>query len=212
MSSTDSSAGADNQILTGLTAEQVRASRAQNGANLLTPPARDPWWRLYLEKFKDPIIKILIIAAVVALLVGLYDGHYIEGIGIVVAILLATGLSFINEYRAGKEFDLLNQVADDDPVTVIRDGSHHTVPKRDLVVGDIALVERGAEIPADGEVVEAVALEINESSLTGESVPVEKKPRDADAADAAAASAEAAGSGAAYEKHRALRGTTVSEW
>ncbi len=185
----------------GLTPAQVEESRLLHGANVLTPPERDPWWVLYLEKFEDPIIRILCLAAAVALVVGLYDGHFIEGVGIVVASLLSTGLSFFNEFRAAREFDILNQVADDEEIPVVRDGRHQTVPKRDLVVGDIVLTEQGAEIPADGRVLSAVSLSLNESSLTGESVPVSKRPAAGAAADA----------GRAYPVDVVLRGTTVSD-
>ncbi len=186
----------------GLTPAEVETSRARYGANVLTPPARDPWWRLYLAKFNDPIIRILVIAAVVALLVGLYDGHYVEGIGIVIAILLSTGLSFLNEYRAEREFDVLNQVSDEDGVTVIREGKHTVIPKRDVVVDDIVTIEQGNEIPADGEVLEAVSLMVNESSLTGESVPVAKRPASDDRMEEA---------DKAYASQILLRGTAVAD-
>lgn len=166
----------------GLSHDEVIASRSQHGSNLLTPPERDPWWKLYFEKFRDPIIRILMVAAAVALLVGLHDGEYIEGVGILAAILLSTGLSFFNEYRAAREFDILNLVSDEEETQVIRDGRHQVVPRKDLVVGDVAVIERGAEIPADGAVLQAVSLQVNESSLTGESTPVSKRP-EADAVD-----------------------------
>lgn len=158
----------------GLTTAQVEQSRAQHGANILTPPKRDPWWKLYLEKFEDPVIRILIIAAVLTIIVGFVDGHFAEGIGIVIAILLATSLAFVNEYRAKREFDVLNRVNDELPTQVIRNGAYALVPRQDLVVGDIVLTEAGDEIPADGRIVEAVSLQVNESLLTGESLPVHK--------------------------------------
>ncbi len=160
--------------LRGLTADEVEKSRALHGANILTPPKRDPWWKLYLEKYEDPVIRILIIAAVITILVGLVDGHFAEGIGIIIAILLATTLAFVNEYRAKREFDVLNRVNDEAPTQVIRDGVFKVVPRKDLVVGDLVLIEAGDEIPADGRLVEAVSLQINESLLTGESLPVRK--------------------------------------
>ncbi len=184
----------------GLTADQVGESRRAHGGNVLTPPERAPWWTLYLEKFNDPLIRILIVAAVVALLAGIRHGDFAEGAGILVAILLSTGVAFLNEYRAAREFDILNAVSDDEEVPVIRDSRHTLVPRKDLVVGDIVLVEQGAEIPADGRVIRAVALSLNESGLTGESVPVEKRPED-DPAD----------SGLAYPRNIALRGSTVSD-
>ncbi|HEY0320351.1 MAG TPA: calcium-translocating P-type ATPase, PMCA-type [Pyrinomonadaceae bacterium] len=158
----------------GLTKSQVEESRRKHGLNILTPPERDPWWKLFLEKFDDPVIRILIVAAVVAIGVGIFHGEYLEGVGIVIAILLATTLAFLNEYKANKEFDILNQVTDEDPVKVIREGQYTTVPRKDVVVGDIALVEVGEEIPADGNVIEAVSLQVDESRLTGESMPVNK--------------------------------------
>ncbi len=190
----------------GLTSQQVEESRQKYGSNLITPPERDPWWKLYLEKFEDPIIRILVIAAVIALLVGLRTGHYIEGIGILVAILLATGIAFLNEYQAAKEFDLLNRISDAEDVQVIRDGKRHLVPKKDLVVGDVVIIEQGAEIPADGKVLSGVSLSLNEASLTGESVPVDKEPLTDDQAEG-----EAAESGHAYPRNVVLRGTTVSD-
>ena len=160
----------------GLTAPEIEASRLKYGVNILTPPQREPWWKLLLKKFDDPIIRILIIAAFIAIGVGIADGHYAEGLGIIIAILLATTLAFLNEFKANKEFDILNQVNDDIPINVIRDSNFTTIPKKELVVGDLVLVELGEEIPADGEVIEAVSLQVNESSLTGESLPVRKRP------------------------------------
>src|SRR5215207_5294828 len=160
------------QQLRGLTPQEVAASRQAHGTNLLTPPKRDPWWKLYLEKFEDPVIRILIIAAVITMIVGAVDGHYAEGIAVIIAILLATTLAFVNEYRAQREFDVLNQVSDDAPTNVIRDAAFVVVPRKELVVGDMVLTEAGDEIPADGFVREAVSLQVNESLLTGESLPV----------------------------------------
>ncbi|HNW34660.1 MAG TPA: cation-transporting P-type ATPase, partial [Candidatus Ozemobacteraceae bacterium] len=162
-------------IRTGLTAAQVVENRRRYGENILTPPERDPWWKLWLEKFNDPIIRILIIAAGIAIVVGLVDGTYLEGLGIIFAILLATTLAFINEYKAGREFDILNQTSDEVPVKVIRDGGYHTVPKREVVVDDLVLLEAGDEVPADGILLEVVSLQIDEAKLTGESVPVTKR-------------------------------------
>ena len=152
----------------GLSAEQVLESRRLHGENILTPPPRDPWWKLFLEKFNDPIIRILSIAASIAIGVGIFNGHYLEGVGIVLAIFLATFMSFINEYRAGKEFDILNQVNEENPVKVIRNGGVTSIPKKEVVVGDIVVVDRGDEIPSDGVLLESVSLSVNESSLTGE--------------------------------------------
>jgi P-type Ca2+ transporter type 2C len=161
----------------GLTAAEVAKSRHEFGDNVLQPPARDPWWKLLLQKFDDPIIRILIIAALIAIGVGVPHGEYLEGIGIVIAILLATTLAFLNEYKAHREFDILNQVNDDVAIKVIRDGGFTTVPRKEIVVGDRVLLEAGEEVPADGRLCEATSLQINESGLTGESEPRRKVSR-----------------------------------
>ena len=158
----------------GLTEAEVEASRQKYGYNLLTPPKRLPWWKLWLEKFEDPIIRILIIAAVIAITVGIFEGNYVEGLGIIAAILIATTVAFLNEYKANQEFEILNRVNDEIPITVIRDNNITTIPKKDLVVGDLVIIETGDEIPADGQVIEAVSLEVNEASLTGEAMSVTK--------------------------------------
>jgi len=160
----------------GLTAAEVAASRQQHGANVLTPPQREPWWRLFAEKFSDPAIRILIVAAAIALGVGSVRSEYAEALGIIAAILLATTIAFLNEYRANRAFDILNQVYDDVRVRVLRDGSYTTIARRDLVVGDWVYVETGEEIPADGEVIEGMSLLIDQAKLTGESEPVQKFP------------------------------------
>ncbi|MBL8818187.1 MAG: calcium-translocating P-type ATPase, PMCA-type [Planctomyces sp.] len=161
----------------GLTADEVLKSRSLHGANVITPPARDPWWKLFLEKFDDPVIRILLIAAVIAIAAGSVHGEYLEGIGIITAVLLATVLAFANEFKANKEFDVLNQVSDDVPIRVIRDGKFTSIPRKDIVVGDLVLIEAGEEVPADGNLFEAVGLQINESGLTGESEPADKVAR-----------------------------------
>lgn len=161
--------------LVGPTSAEVEASRAQFGSNVLTPPQREPWWELFLEKFNDPVIRILIIAAIIALAIGFFQGDYIEGVGILIAILLATTVAFFNEYKANQEFNILNQVNDEVPVEVLRDGNFTTVPKKDLVVGDYVVIENGQEVPADGELIEGVSLQVNEAKLTGETVPVRKR-------------------------------------
>ena len=170
--------GSHNIKFKGLSSAEVIASREKHGANIMTPPEREPWWKLYLEKFSDPIIRILIVAAIIAIGAGIVDGKYFEGIGIIIAILLATTLAFINEYKANQEFDILNKVNDDILVKVIRDGIYSTVPRKDIVVNDIVILEVGEEIPCDGEVLEAVSFQIDESKLTGESVPVSKFDKD----------------------------------
>lgn len=189
---------------TGLTAAQVEESRKQHGSNMMTPPARAPWWVQLLEKFTDPLIVILLVAAVISFIPVIFvEGHgdnWIESAGILGAVLLATVVGFINEYKAGKEFDILNRVSDVAPVRVVRDGKHCQVPKSELVVGDIVTLGTGEEIPADGLVVESVALKINQASLTGESEPVLKTPE-----------AEEEALPGAYPTNLLLRSTLVSE-
>jgi P-type Ca2+ transporter type 2C len=158
----------------GLTSEEVKVNRQKYGVNVLSPPKRDPLWKLFLEKFEDPVIRILMIAAAIAISVGIFEGEYAEGLGIVAAILLATTLAFVNEYKADQEFNILNQVYDEVAIKVIRDGNFTTIPRKDLVVGDIVYVEQGEEIPADGQVLEEVSLEIDQSKITGEAEPVKK--------------------------------------
>lgn len=187
----------------GLTEAEVEASRQKYGSNLLTPPKRSPWWKLWLEKFDDPVIRILIIAAVIAITVGIFEGNYVEGLGIIAAVLLATTVAFLNEYKASQEFDILNKVNDEIPITVIRENNVTTIPKKDLVVGDFVLLETGDEIPADGEVIEAVSLQVNESSLTGEAMPVTKK--------AELNLSSNSNSNCAYPPNKVLRDTIVND-
>ncbi len=153
---------------TGLTPEEVAASRSKHGDNLLTPAERDPLWKLFLEKFEDPIIRILLIAAFLSLIISFVHNEYAETIGIFCAIFLATGVAFWFEMDANKKFDLLNKVNDETLVKVIRSGNITEVPKKDIVVGDILVLEQGEEVPADGQLLEAVSLQIDESVLTGE--------------------------------------------
>lgn len=161
---------------TGLTAREVAQSRSKYGENVLTPPAKAPLWLQFLDKFRDPLIIILLIAGALSILIscyeyfGLGDGPtvFFEPVGIFVAIMLATGLSFYFEYQADKEFAILNQVNDDEPVEVIRDSNTTQIPRREVVVGDIVIVNTGEEIPADGELMESTLLNVDESTLTGE--------------------------------------------
>ena len=154
--------------LTGLTDQEVIASREKNGVNLLTPPKRPSIWKLYLEKFQDPVIRVLLVAAVFSLIISIIENEYAETIGIFFAIFLATGIGFYFEYDANKKFDLLNAVGEETPVTVIRNGKIKEIPRKDIVVGDIVILNTGEEVPADGMLVEAVSLQVNESTLTGE--------------------------------------------
>ena len=161
---------------TGLTAREVAQSRSKYGENVLTPPAKAPLWLQFLDKFRDPLIIILLIAGALSILISCYeyfalgDGPtvFFEPVGIFVAIMLATGLSFYFEYQADKEFAILNKVNDDEPVEVIRDSNTTLIPRREVVVGDIVIVNTGEEIPADGELIEATLLNVDESTLTGE--------------------------------------------
>ena len=152
----------------GLTQSEVLQSREKHGDNLLTPPKRKSPWRLFFEKFKDPVIRILLIAALLSLGIGFIHNEFAETIGIFCAIFLATGIAFWFEYDAMKKFDLLNSTNDDTPVKVIRDGEVCEIPKKEVVVGDIVLLESGEEVPADGQLIEAVSLKINESTMTGD--------------------------------------------
>lgn len=161
---------------TGLTAREVAQSRSKYGENVLTPPAKAPLWLQFLDKFRDPLIIILLIAGALSILIscyeyfGLGDGPtvFFEPVGIFVAIMLATGLSFYFEYQADKEFAILNKVNDDEPVEVIRDSNTTLIPRREVVVGDIVVINTGEEIPADGELMESTLLNVDESTLTGE--------------------------------------------
>ncbi|MFO7141167.1 haloacid dehalogenase, partial [Arthrospira sp. PCC 8006] len=190
--------------LQGLTPPEVETSRQTHGSNVMTPPPREPAWRQFLGKFDDPVIRILIIAAAIAISLGIVNGNYVEGIGIIVAIALATTLAFLNEYKANQEFDILNRMNDEVPIKVIRDHSFTTIPKKDIVVGDLVIIELGDEIPADGQLIEAVSLRVNEASLTGESEAVKKL-----ASSELVASAELPDS--AYPRDRLLRGTVVTD-
>ena len=187
------------QTYQGLNEQQVLASRQQHGANTLTPAERIPAWKLFLQKFNDPIIKLLLFATLLSFITGYFHGSFAESFGILIAVFLATFLSFINEYRAAKEFDVLNQINDSVLVKVYRDGNVVMIPKTEIVVGDYVIVEQGDEIPADGVVVDAMSLSVNESTLNGESVPAEKKP------------GEVLEFEGAYAPNKIYRGTTVSE-
>ena len=161
---------------TGLSAREVEESRAQYGVNVLTPPAKTPLWKRFLEKFEDPIIIILLFAGIFSLLISCYEFFalnsaatiFFEPVGIFVAVWLSTGLAFYFELKANEEFELLNQVNDEEPVRVIRDSNTIEVPKCDIVVGDIVMIGTGDDIPADAELLESVHLTVDESTLTGE--------------------------------------------
>ena len=182
---------------TGLTPDEVIESRKRYGYNLLTPPKRESLWKLFLEKFEDPIIRILLIAAFLSLGIAIIHNEFAETIGIFCAIILATGVSFWFEMDATRKFDILNKVNDDTLVKVIRNGNISEIPKKDIVVGDIILLGTGEEVPADGELVEAVSLQIDESCLTGEPlIDKTSNPKEVDIE-------------ATYPSNCAMRGTKV---
>ena len=152
----------------GLSDEQVRTSRQQYGDNVLTPPKKTSLWKLYLDKYRDPIIQILLVAALVSLVLAFVEHDFVETLGIFIAIFIATTVGFYFECDAARKFRVLTAINEDQPVKVRRNGKVMEVPRRDVVVGDIILVETGDEVPADAVLVEAVNLQIDESSLTGE--------------------------------------------
>lgn len=178
----------------GLTDEQVKQSREQHGKNVLTPPQRTSLWKLYLDKYRDPIIQILLVAAFVSLILAFIEKNFMETIGIFVAVFLATTVGFYFERDAAKKFNLLTALSEEQPVKVRRNGKVMEIPRHDVVVGDIVLVEVGDEVPADGELIVCNDLQINESTLTGE--PVAEK------------SLEGGGDGA-YPRNVILRSTMV---
>ena len=152
----------------GLTPDEVAESRQRHGENVITPPKDDSAWKLFIEKFKDPIIRILLVAAVLSLVIAFIEKEFLEPIGIICAIILATCVGFVVEWDAMRRFRRLNQVNDDTPVKLMRSRAVSEVPRREVVVGDLVCIENGETVPADGELVEAVSLSINESTLTGE--------------------------------------------
>ena len=178
----------------GLTDEQVKQSREQHGKNVLTPPQRTSLWNLYLDKYRDPIIQILLVAAFVSLILAFIEKNFMETIGIFVAVFLATTVGFYFERDAAKKFNLLTALSEEQPVKVRRNGKVMEIPRHDVVVGDVVLVEVGDEVPADGELIVCNDLQINESALTGE--PVAEK------------SLEGGGDGA-YPRNVILRSTMV---
>lgn len=154
----------------GLSNAEVAQSRSRYGNNIITPPKEEPIWKLFLEKFNDPIIKILLFAAIISFGIALIERDFAETIGIVVAIVLATGVSFAFEYDAARRFKVLNKVNDQISVKVLREGTVMEVPRSEVVVGDIVVLQNGEEVPADGILLSAVSVQVNESALTGELV------------------------------------------
>lgn len=166
----------------GLTDEQVKQSREQHGKNVLTPPQRTSLWKLYLDKYRDPIIQILLVAAFVSLILAFIEKNFMETIGIFVAVFLATTVGFYFERDAAKKFNLLTALSEEQPVKVRRNGKVMEIPRHDVVVGDVVLVEVGDEVPADGELIVCNDLQINESALTGEPVAEKSLEGDGDGA------------------------------
>ena len=197
---------ATNNQIKGLNPQQVKESREKHGINILTPPPKPSLWIKFFENFKDPMIRILLVALALSMGVAIYEIYTGEGldalfepIGIFVAIILATGIGFALEVNANKKFEVLNQVNDDVQVKVIRDGVITQVARKDIVVGDIVILGTGDEVPADGVLIDSVALSINESTLTGE--PLIKKshlPEDFK-------------NDVTYPTNHVMRGTTVVE-
>ena len=178
----------------GLTGEQVKQSREQHGRNVLTPPHRTSLWKLYLDKYRDPIIQILLVAAFVSLILAFIEQNFMETIGIFVAVFLATTVGFYFERDAAKKFNVLTALSEEQPVKVRRKGKVMQIPRHDIVVGDVVLIEVGDEVPADGELLTCTDLQINESTLTGE--PITEK------------NLEGGGDGA-YPRNVVLRSTMV---
>ncbi len=152
----------------GLSAAEVEKSRLEHGENVLTPPRRQSMWRLYIEKYQDPMIRILLVAAVVSLTLAFVKQDFIETLGIIFAIILATTVGFFFERDAARKFDVLTQLGEEQPVKVVREGKVVEIPRREVVVGDVVIVETGDEVPADGQLFESTDLQVDESSLTGE--------------------------------------------
>ena len=196
-----------NYLEKGLNDQQVALNREKFGKNELTPPAKTPLWKQFLEKFSDPIIRILLIAWILSIGVATYQVYtgaeganaFFEPIGILVAIILATGIGFAFEVSANRKFDILNQIGDETAVKVVRNKQITEIPKKEVVVGDIILLNTGDEVPADGILIESVSLQVNESSLTGE--PMANKFADPEKNDPRAT----------YPSNMVLNGCTVIE-
>ncbi len=188
-----------NKKISGLTTAEVEKSRGEYGGNLLTPPRQTPWWELYLEKFKDPIIIILLVATAISLVFGFMHGDFTESVGIILAVLIATGVGFWQEYSAKRKFDAMRSDRDYEPVKVRREGEVIEIPKDQLVVGDVVILSTGDEIPADIRLYHAMDMKVAESAMTGESVAVAKYPLDTPY------------SGAGFAPDMLLRGTNIEQ-
>ncbi|MDR0391670.1 MAG: cation-translocating P-type ATPase [Planctomycetaceae bacterium] len=204
----------------GLTNEQVKLSVLKYGTNLLTPPPREPWWQQLLEKFNDPTIRILIVAAIISILMTVlekfvlqnHEASFIDSIGIVLAVALATLAGFFSELKSAREFDLLNKVKDDIRIKVIRDNAISEISINDIVVGDIVQINLGDKIPADGIILHSQGLLVDQSVMTGESVPVEKRvPRDLASTISDVLSQKTEGETKTDDANQVYRGTMVSD-
>ncbi len=198
----------DQKYITGLTQAQVEESREQHGANVMTPPPRPSLWIKFFENFKNPLIRILLVALVFSIGIASYEyfgGHsggdaFLEPLGILMAVLMATLIGFWLEVSANRKFEILNKVNDDIQVKVVRDGHVSEVPRRDVVVGDIVILDTGDEVPADGRLWDSLSMGVNESSLTGE--PLAHKSHNV---------AEISAKDVTYPVDMVMRGTTVVE-
>ena len=186
----------------GLTSAEVEKSRLEHGENVLTPPRRQSMWRLYIEKYEDPMVRILLIAACVSLVLAFVKQDFVETLGIIFAIILATTVGFYFERDAAKKFDVLTQLGEEQPVKVVREGKIVEIPRREVVVGDVVIVETGDEIPADGQLFESTDLQVDESSLTGEPITTKESLL-------LSSSKEKAGGDEAYPKDMLLRSSMV---
>ena len=185
----------------GLTAIEVERSRLEHGENVLTPPRRQSMWHLYFEKYQDPMIRILLVAAMVSLVLAFVKQDFIETLGIIFAIILATTVGFFFERDAARKFDVLTQLGEEQPVKVLREGKVVEIPRREVVVGDVVIVETGDEVPADGHLFESTDLQVDESSLTGEPITNKSLPL--------SSSKERGDSEEAYPKDMLLRSSMV---
>ena len=185
----------------GLTAIEVERSRLEHGENVLTPPRRQSMWHLYFEKYQDPMIRILLVAAMVSLVLAFVKQDFIETLGIIFAIILATTVGFFFERDAARKFDVLTQLGEEQPVKVVREGKVVEIPRREVVVDDVVIVETGDEVPADGHLFESTDLQVDESSLTGEPITNKSLPL--------SSSKERGDSEEAYPKDMLLRSSMV---
>lgn len=198
----------EKRTLSGLTSQQVSESRERHGVNVLTPPPKPSLLARFVESFKNPLIEILLVALLLSIGIACYEYFtmphhgfevFLEPLGILIAVLLATVIGFALEVSANKKFEILNAVNDDVLVKVMRDGKVTQVPRKDIVVGDLVILETGDEVPADGELIDSISLSINESTLTGEPL-IKKSHRPEDFKD-----------DVTYPTNHAMRGTTVVE-